>query len=104
MKKIFIPICIFILIILVIIIGFYQYETYKLEEKNKNIEENINKYNELNKEVEQYKLLLEDISLITTSNDELNLKLNSIKEEIRVLKEEISIINDKIKQIREMKK
>lgn len=99
MKKIFIPVCIFILIILVIIIGFYQYETYKLEEKNKNIEENINKYNELNKEVEQYKLLLEDISLITTSNDELNLKLNSIKEEIRVLKEEISIINDKIKQI-----
>ncbi len=99
MKKIFIPVCIFILIILVIIIGFYQYETYKLEEKNKNIEENINKYNELNKEVEQYKLLLEDISLITTSNDELNLKLNGIKEEIRVLNEEISIINDKIKQI-----
>lgn len=99
MKKIFIPVCIFILIILVIIIGFYQYETYKLEEKNKNIEENINKYNELNKEVEQYKLLLEDISLITTSNDELSLKLNSIKEEIRVLNEEISIINDKIKQI-----
>ena len=99
MKKIFIPVCIFILIILVIIIGFYQYETYKLEEKNKNIEENINKYNELNKEVEQYKLLLEDISLITTSNDELSLKLNSIKEEIIVLKEEISIINDKIKQI-----
>ena len=99
MKKIFIPVCIFILIILVIIIGFYQYETYKLEEKNKNIEENINKYNELNKEVEQYKLLLEDISLITTSNDELNLKLNSIKEEIRLLNEEISIINDKIKQI-----
>lgn len=99
MKKIFIPVCIFILIILVIIIGFYQYETYKLEEKNKNIEENINKYNELSKEVDQYKLLLEDISLITTSNDELNLKLNSIKEEIRVLNEEISIINDKIKQI-----
>ena len=99
MKKIFIPVCIFILIILVIIIGFYQYETYKLEEKNKNIEENINKYNELNKEVDQYKLLLEDISLITTSNDELNLKLNGIKEEIRVLNEEISIINDKIKQI-----
>lgn len=99
MKKIFIPVCIFILILLVITIGFYQYETYKLEEKNKNIEENINKYNELNKEVNQYKLLLEDISLITTSNDELNLKLNSIKEEIRVLNEEISIINDKIKQI-----
>ena len=99
MKKIFIPVCIFILIILVITIGFYQYETYKLEDKNKNIEENINKYNELNKEVEQYKLLLEDISLITTSNDELNLKLNSIKEEIRLLNEEISIINDKIKQI-----
>ena len=99
MKKIFIPICIFILIILVITIGFYQYETYKLEEKNKNIEENINKYNELSKEVDQYKLLLEDISLITTSNDELSLKLNSIKEEIRVLNEEISIINDKIKQI-----
>lgn len=99
MKKIFIPICIFILIILVITIGFYQYETYKLEEKNKNIEQNINKYNELNKEIEQYKLLLEDISLITTSNDELNLKLNSIKEEIRLLNEEISIINDKIKQI-----
>ena len=93
MKKIFIPVCIFILIILIITIGFYQYETYKLEDKNKNIEENINKYNELNKEVEQYKLLLEDISLITTSNDELNLKLNSIKEEIRVLNEEISIIN-----------
>lgn len=99
MKKIFIPICIFILIILVITIGFYQYETYKLEEKNKNIEQNINKYNELSKEVDQYKLLLEDISLITTSNDELNLKLNDIKEEIRVLNEEISIINDKIKQI-----
>lgn len=99
MKKIFIPVCIFILIILIITIGFYQYETYKLEDKNKNIEENINKYNELNKEVEQYKLLLEDISLITTSNDELNLKLNSIKEEIRLLNEEISIINDKIKQI-----
>lgn len=99
MKKIFIPICIFILIILVITIGFYQYETYKLEEKNKNIEQNINKYNELSKEVDQYKLLLEDISLITTSNDELSLKLNSIKEEIRVLNEEISIINDKIKQI-----
>lgn len=99
MKKIFIPICIFILIILVITIGFYQYETYKLEEKNKNIEQNINKYNELSKEVDQYKLLLEDISLITTSNDELNLKLNGIKEEIRVLNEEISIINDKIKQI-----
>ena len=99
MKKIFIPVCIFILIILVITIGFYQYETYKLEEKNKNIEENINKYNELSKEVDQYKLLLEDISLITTSNDELSLKLNSIKEEIRVLNEEISIINDKIKQI-----
>ena len=99
MKKIFIPICIFLLIILVITIGFYQYETYKLEEKNKNIEQNINKYNELSKEVDQYKLLLEDISLITTSNDELNLKLNGIKEEIRVLNEEISIINDKIKQI-----
>lgn len=99
MKKIFIPVCIFILIILVITIGFYQYETYKLEDKNKNIEENINKYNELSKEVDQYKLLLEDISLITTSNDELSLKLNSIKEEIRVLNEEISIINDKIKQI-----
>lgn len=99
MKKIFIPICIFILIILVITIGFYQYETYKLEEKNKNIEQNINKYNELSKEVDQYKLLLEDISLITTSNDELNLKLNGIKEEIRVLNEEIAIINDKIKQI-----
>ena len=34
MKKLFIPSCILVIIILIIITGFYQYETYKLEEKN----------------------------------------------------------------------
>ena len=99
MKKIFIPICIFILATLIIITIFYQYNTYKIEKENNKIEEIITKYNNLNKEVEKYKLLLEDISLITTSNEELNLKLNTIKDEIRILNDEISIINFKIKQI-----
>lgn len=99
MKKIFIPICIFILATLIIITIFYQYNTYKIEKENNKIEEIITKYNNLNKEVEKYKLLLEDISLITTSNEELNLKLNTIKDEIRILNDEISIINSKIKQI-----
>lgn len=99
MKKVFIPSCILIVILLIIITGFYQYETYKLEEKNKNIEENINEFNKLNDEVEKYQILLQDVSLITINNDELSSKLNNIEEEIRTLNEEISKINDKIKQI-----
>ena len=67
--------------------------------KNNNIEDNINKFNRLNEEVEKYKMLLEDVSLITINNDELNLKLNNIQEEIKTLNEEIATINDKIKQI-----
>ena len=99
MKKVFIPSCILIVILLIIITGFYQYETYKLEEKNKNIEENINEFNKLNDEVEKYQILLQDVSLITINNDELSSKLNNIEEEIRTLNEEIAKINDKIKQI-----
>ena len=99
MGKVFISSCILVIIILIIITGFYQYETYKLEEKNSYIEDNINKFNKLNEEVEKYKTLLEDVSLITINNDELNLKLNNIQEEIKTLNEEIVTINDKIKQI-----
>ena len=99
MGKVFISSCILVIILLIIITGFYQYETYKLEEKNNNIEDNINNFNKLNEEVEKYKTLLEDVSLITINNDELNLKLNNIQEEIKTLNEEIVTINDKIKQI-----
>ena len=83
MGKVFISSCILVIILLIIITGFYQYETYKLEEKNNNIEDNINNFNKLNEEVEKYKTLLEDVSLITINNDELNLKLNNIQEEIK---------------------
>ena len=99
MKKIFIPICIFALIMLVITMGFYQYESHKLKEKNYNIEEKIKKNNELAKEIERYKILLEDISLITVNNDELNLKLNNIQSEISTLNEEVIEITEKIKKI-----
>ena len=99
MKKIFIPICIFALIMLVITMEFYQYESHKLKEKNYNIEEKIKKNNELAKEIERYKILLEDISLITVNNDELNLKLNNIQSEISTLNEEVIEITEKIKKI-----
>ena len=99
MKKNFISICICILIMLIIIIGFYQYESYKLSKKNSNIDTYIDKYNRLSNEIIQYKVLLNNISLLNTDSDDLNLKLNDLKEEIDILEEKINTINDKISQI-----
>ena len=99
MKKIIIPIITILIIFFIILSSIYLYKINELKKYNKQLEDNIYKYNELNEEIKKYNLIINDIDLITKNKEDVEKKANELNQDIIELKEEINIIKERIKKI-----
>lgn len=99
MRKIIIPIITILIIFFIILSSIYLYKINELKKYNKQLEDNIYKYNELNEEMKNYNLIINDIDLIIKNKEDVEKKSNELNQEIIELKEEINEMKERIKKI-----